>query len=201
MWLGIYYSFSISFHTFSVLAVSWYGELIFWSCLFGVLYASWTSISISFLRFGKFFFYGILRIFSVTLPSISSPSVSIMHKFSLSNNALHCACVQFMSVLDLWFSLNIWSNFLTLSSSHDILFPSNSFCWWDFALSFLLLSLLNNLISCFILVWVPYRISVSVLNFIFISWIVILISFNCLCFLSLHYGISSYPVWVPWTYF
>jgi hypothetical protein len=31
-----------------------HGEVLFWSCLFGVLKASWTWMFISFPRFGKF---------------------------------------------------------------------------------------------------------------------------------------------------
>lgn len=96
----------------------------------------------------QIFFYGILRIFSVALPCISPPSVSLIHRLSLFNNVRNFAHFLFMSVLDLWFSLTVWSNFITLSSNYDILFPPDSFCWWDFALSFLL-DLLNNLISSF----------------------------------------------------
>lgn len=146
----------------------------------------------------QIFFYGILRIFSVALPCISPPSVSIIHRLSLFNNVRNFAHFLFMSVLDLWFSLTIWSNFVTLSSSYDILFPPDSFCWWDFAFSFLL-DLLNNLISSFIFIWVLCRLSTSLLNFIFIAWLVFLTSLNCLCFLSLHYDIYSYLVWIFWT--
>lgn len=41
----------------------------------------------------------------------------------------------------------------------------------------------------------------SLLHFIFISRLVFLTSLNCLCFLSLHYGIYSYLVRIHWTYF
>jgi hypothetical protein len=52
--------FSCNFHLLSlffslgILIIRWHGEVLFWSCLFGILNVSCTWMSISFLRFWKF---------------------------------------------------------------------------------------------------------------------------------------------------
>jgi hypothetical protein len=48
-------------------------------------------------------------------------------------------------------------------------------------------------ISNFISGWVFLSISMSLMNSILISWLVLTISFCCLCFLGLHSQVSSGP--------
>lgn len=61
-----------SFCPFSTLVIIWRGQFPFSSCYFDVLYASHTSINISFLRFGELFSAVSMKIFSVHLVWVSS---------------------------------------------------------------------------------------------------------------------------------
>lgn len=71
------------FCIFNVLTMIHHGDFHFWSCLFGVLCASSTLVSLLTLR--KFSFVILLKIGSMSLTYDSSPSsMSIIQKFSFS---------------------------------------------------------------------------------------------------------------------
>jgi hypothetical protein len=70
------------FYIFCVLIIICLGEVLFWSCLFGVLKASCTLVSISFSKFGKFSFIMLLNVFC-TFSFYPPFSVPMIHRFCL----------------------------------------------------------------------------------------------------------------------
>lgn len=60
----------------------WWGNFLFWSRLFGVLYASWTFMYLL-LYISKIFFYDFAEIIFVTLICVSYPSSILFLRFCL----------------------------------------------------------------------------------------------------------------------
>jgi hypothetical protein len=61
-------------YTVVILIIIWYGEVLFWLCLFGVLNASCTLISTYFPKFGELSAIISLNMFSIPLVCILVPS-------------------------------------------------------------------------------------------------------------------------------
>ena len=64
--------------TFGILIMMCFGVVLFGSNLFGTLYASWTYMSISFAKLGKFRFIIFSNKFSVSCSSSSPSGISII---------------------------------------------------------------------------------------------------------------------------
>jgi hypothetical protein len=68
----------------NVLTIIWHEEVLFWSCLFGILNTFWTVMTNSFLRFGEISAIISLNMFSVPIVyTYSLSSVPLIYRFSL----------------------------------------------------------------------------------------------------------------------
>jgi hypothetical protein len=112
--------------------VMFYEKSIFWFCLFGILYASF-SIRISFTRFRDFFSMILLNILSMSLTCVSSfaSSIPIFHKLALfimfKFSWMICTLTSFSFFFPfLFFSYTIYPDF-SFPSLHSscTLFPGS----------------------------------------------------------------------------
>jgi hypothetical protein len=132
------------FCSLGIVTVMWREEVLFWSCVFGFLNASYAWMSLSFPRFGDFFFlFFLFNRFALPLVCILVSSTSWILGFGLS--------LMFQSSWKLWpcsfilsFSLLLskYKISLTLCLVPDIFSSAWFSLLWCFQLRF-------NLIYCF----------------------------------------------------
>lgn len=102
---------SFFFCIFSILTMTCYGEFLSWFCLFGVLSTSYISGSMSFLCLGELFSSVLLKIWSTTTCSSSSPSKPLFKYSGFSLCPTFPACYFFMVYFFIFFLALMFSDF------------------------------------------------------------------------------------------
>lgn len=159
-----------------------------------VLCASCTWTATSFPRFGEFTSIILCcKLCSMPLTLNSCPySISIIPWFLSLHGIWKFLRIAFMSFLLNHF---LWSNDPTpLLCSQALIFylQPDPFCWGSFSLTFYLTKWDFSFPTLLHFGFSPAFL--SLLNSVFISWMVLTISFNCLCFLGIHSHVCSCPL-------
>jgi hypothetical protein len=118
-WVYFYVFFSLIVFNilflFSVLVVSMitcYGEVLFWSSLFGVPEASYTWMGKTFFRFGKVYVFFLLHILHIPLACTSSPLVPMILRFYL---LMESVAYSFHSSWIVWLRFLLFSSLISIS--------------------------------------------------------------------------------------